>query len=670
MSTHPPVNSDIPHGFTEEDGVHAKSWQEEYQTDAETLRNRGYTSDFCGAWLALWQHIGREHGEQIEAESGEPAETLIASARLSAMALMSALVRADKHRAQIRRGKVPAWRLWSYRSGVELPAGDRENPEVLRVRRNFSRYWRGKNGWLPIYQLQVATKFPFFERDRHTFTRNQQRADAASYTDNLTDLLGEIIKRKNSTEYRNMSRVVRFNRAVREVLALFRRECAHECEDRKTCRLRHFFAPAAETDKPDAETASSTSAEKPQRARVINFNAAKAKILAGVEIATARAEAGMLSPEEAEELIKAYAPLVQIAVQLRESSDGKALEPSEDFAHDPAPESGAKTQTGKCDFPAKSDESQNATADKFIRMRTSPESVTQDEFLTAFCPDPSEEINLRAFKPKKAPDGEKRFAPRKLKTSRLSLAGDGDLQTTLAHVNETRGVYFVVNGGGDLDEEITTFRACFAEMDDKPLAEQHAIFDAAPIPPTIRVETLKSVHGYWLLEPGATAAEWREVQARMIAYFKSDQKIKNPSRVMRLPGFNHVRYSDGLLSFKPVTIAAFDAARRFDVSELLAAFPPVFKPQQAKPRTSLDVTNDLDALKRELGARIASHPTAQRNGRGNWDCRAVCHDGKGTTGLFYDPRQNSVTCNADPSCSLFTIARAFGVAVRAAAGAA
>ncbi len=62
---------------------------------------------------------------------------------------------------------------------------------------------------------------------------------------------------------------------------------------------------------------------------------------------------------------------------------------------------------------------------------------------------------------------------------------------------------------------------------------------------------------------------------------------------------------------------------------------------------------------KELGARIAAHSTAKRNGRGNWDARAVCHDGKGATGLFYDPSQNFVWCNA--GCDLAKISRAFGV---------
>jgi hypothetical protein len=133
-----------------------------------------------------------------------------------------------------------------------------------------------------------------------------------------------------------------------------------------------------------------------------------------------------------------------------------------------------------------------------------------------------------------------------------------------------------------------------------------------------------------------------------------------------LPGFNHVSYHDnGLLSYKAVEVVDFDPSRRFAASEMLAAFPPapeempkrgpLFKSPSALP------SSGLDELKRELGARIEAHPTARRNGRGKIDCRGVCHDGKGSTGLFYDVNKNFVWCNAETPCDLSTIMRAFGL---------
>lgn len=87
------------------------------------------------------------------------------------------------------------------------------------------------------------------------------------------------------------------------------------------------------------------------------------------------------------------------------------------------------------------------------------------------------------------------------------------------------------------------------------------------------------------------------------------------------------------------------------------------KPQHVRRLTPVEkLTGDFERFKRELGRRIMEHPSAHKNGSGKWDCRALCHDGKGTTGLFYDPLENFIWCNAEPPCDLVqTIAPAFGV---------
>ncbi|MDQ3816449.1 MAG: hypothetical protein M3362_02010, partial [Acidobacteriota bacterium] len=193
--------------------------------------------------------------------------------------------------------------------------------------------------------------------------------------------------------------------------------------------------------------------------------------------------------------------------------------------------------------------------------------ITLSCLLAALFPDEHEVIHLRAFAPKKAPPGDSRFTAHKLIVTRHALANDRRLQTQLRKLNATRGLYFVVNAGGDTDREITRFNAFFAEDDSRPIAEQHRRLDAAPLQPSIRVQTLKSVHAYWLIAGDCTEEEWRDVQQRLIAYFGGDEKIKNPSRVMRVPYFNHVLYNvdSGSLSYKKIELMAFESERRFTV---------------------------------------------------------------------------------------------------------
>src|SRR5205823_5535509 len=98
------------------------------------------------------------------------------------------------------------------------------------------------------------------------------------------------------------------------------------------------------------------------------------------------------------------------------------------------------------------------------------------------------------------------------------------------------------------------------------------------------------------------------------------------------------------------------------VPEMLKAFPAVPESRPKVERGPVkEFSGGYEEHKQELGARIAAHPTARLNVRGKWDCRGVCHDGKGDTGLFYDPAGNFVWCNADPPCDLPTISRAFGM---------
>jgi Bifunctional DNA primase/polymerase, N-terminal len=66
-----------------------------------------------------------------------------------------------------------------------------------------------------------------------------------------------------------------------------------------------------------------------------------------------------------------------------------------------------------------------------------------------------------------------------------------------------------------------------------------------------------------------------------------------------------------------------------------------------------------DALRAECGRRIIALGSGKPNSSGNYDCRGICHNGKGDTGLFYNPATNWPNCN--DGCDLSTILRAFNL---------
>lgn len=107
---------------------------------------------------------------------------------------------------------------------------------------------------------------------------------------------------------------------------------------------------------------------------------------------------------------------------------------------------------------------------------------------------------------------------------------------------EGRGVYLVINDGGDNDSEITACRALFCEWDDRPKHWQLYAWQELGLPePTIQIDTGgKSIHSYWVFSDPIAPDHWRSLQKRLLEHADADRTLKNPSRVMRLPGTFHI----------------------------------------------------------------------------------------------------------------------------------
>lgn len=288
------------------------------------------------------------------------------------------------------------------------------------------------------------------------------------------------------------------------------------------------------------------------------------------------------------------------------------------------------------------------------------------DFLAPFFPDPDEPVYLRAIKPKGAAD-RKDNRPVMKKTSRRVIAEDKKIQDQIRLLNKTRGVYFIPNAGGNTDKLIIRFNAIFCERDNLSIQEQHVLLDSSPLATSIRVETLKSVHAYWLIKDDCSESQWRELQARLIAFFQSDPSVKNPSRLMRLPNLNHLSLNGGGgLHYKRVEIAEFEPVRRYTVKELFAAFPAAPDRHEAKSNQKQPSKNQVfssrDELNAELKRRIMLDPTAKQNSEGIYHCRARCHDAKGDTGIMFNPATGAVKCLK--GCSRSALLRSFGLLER------
>ena len=284
--------------------------------------------------------------------------------------------------------------------------------------------------------------------------------------------------------------------------------------------------------------------------------------------------------------------------------------------------------------------------------------TTLTNFLSSFYPDENEEIYLRAFKAKgsaDAPDNR----PIVEVVTRRRLATDAALQRMMAEANRTRGWYFVVNAGGNTDADIARFNAVFVESDNLPIVQQHRLLDAAPLPPSIRVETRKSIHAYWLLDGTCEAGDWRDTQISLINYFDGDKSIKNPSRVMRLPFFDHVHYDEleDKYEYTPVKLHTFTPQRRYSLEEVREAFPNFKSTVQY---TSADARTLAFTSHEDRHCELIRRVTAagQRKANGFIEARCPAHNGDGKSALFIHPT-GAVKCHK--GCDYFELLRSFGL---------
>jgi putative DNA primase/helicase len=162
-----------------------------------------------------------------------------------------------------------------------------------------------------------------------------------------------------------------------------------------------------------------------------------------------------------------------------------------------------------------------------------PINIPFDEFLRPLF-DSGETVNIRIFDDKKSGT----FSGLKLECEQGKLPGiEGTLRK---HNAQGRGIFFVVNFGGDCDEDISRINAVFVENDNLSIEQQLAALDAFPLPPSLMVKTAKSVHAYWLVKD-VRVQDFRTMQKRLVAQFDGDPACVNESRVLRLPGFNHCK---------------------------------------------------------------------------------------------------------------------------------
>src|SRR6185437_3190388 len=102
------------------------------------------------------------------------------------------------------------------------------------------------------------------------------------------------------------------------------------------------------------------------------------------------------------------------------------------------------------------------------------------------------------------------------------------------------------------------------------------------VEPSLVVQCDRGPHVYWLLKPGEDIERFSSAQKALIHHFNSDERVHDLPRVMRLPGFYHMKKLGNPLL---VTIREIQSDRKYCIDEILAAHPHVLSPPDSKTPT-------------------------------------------------------------------------------------
>jgi len=153
--------------------------------------------------------------------------------------------------------------------------------------------------------------------------------------------------------------------------------------------------------------------------------------------------------------------------------------------------------------------------------------------------------------------------------------------------SEGRGVYIVVNDGGDTDSEITACRAFFCEWDNREKSWQINAWKELGLPePSLQIDTgNKSIHNYWVLKKVIDPKTWKPIQERLLDHADADRALKNPSRVMRLAGTYHMK-DNGKQG--GMTKIIYRSDKKYSYKDIEACLPTLKQHERVKNSVSFD----------------------------------------------------------------------------------
>ena len=118
-----------------------------------------------------------------------------------------------------------------------------------------------------------------------------------------------------------------------------------------------------------------------------------------------------------------------------------------------------------------------------------------------------------------------------------------DLGKSLREANRAgAGIFVAVNETDGIKRSVETIvrvRAVWAEFDGPQID-----LSTLPLAPSIVVQSHHGPHLYWMVEPGVSPEDCRAAVKAIAHHLNGDPKVHDPSRVLRVPGFFHLKNPD------------------------------------------------------------------------------------------------------------------------------
>lgn len=327
----------------------------------------------------------------------------------------------------------------------------------------------------------------------------------------------------------------------------------------------------------------------------------------------------------------------------------------------------------------KNDESRESHTKTIVGNENGSQTHEALEFLRFLgCDEPNRIFHLRTLDPKNPPEGVARgFAqdfrfgwfggvPILSSSREEQLKGERAIER-LVEINQTQGIYVVINAGGRKNDSIRDSRFIFFECDHATIAEQWKALrelEAELGQPASRVtQAKKSLHVYFKLPESITPEEFNYYQLRLIAKMDSDPCLHNPARVMRVPGFDHLSYDEnGLLVRIPVRkVQHTDSI--FDIKTLDKKLPQISVEKKEKGEYKRKASKSVDAQGNELPEVVDiespwdarnlfefQEGAGQNSPNGSWHkCKCPAHNGESFNSLHVNFDTGAYKCQADCS---------------------